>query len=322
MSPDSCIWLTNQFNVMANKKSIVKTILTIILAFFTVLLVVFCKNAFSYKIPGSSVGVSAISQVGDIDTLFVGASSFRKGINMHKIDEQLGENSYMLTYNGNQPMNMDVEIKELFEHGTKIKTLIVEFDPGMIDAHADLSDKRLLWDIGLSSKLYIWKLLAERDDADFFMCFDYWVSSNIDYMFTYPISKPIISRRYFKGGNTGEDDVAGLSAEELDALPVKEDPGFSSLQNHAILDIVKLCENNGTKIVFLESPNYKKMYEDSNYAQKSDDLKFFLAALDVQVITKEDLEFDYANPSYYSDLSHMSTEGMNVYTDEIIDLFR
>lgn len=305
---------------MTNKKTIVKTITTIIMAFLTVLLVVLCKNALSCKIPGATVGVSAVSQVGEIDTLFVGASSFRKGINMHTVDEKLGNGSYMLTYNGNQPMNMDVEIKELFDNGIKIKTLVVEFDPGMIDAHADLSDKRLLWDIGLNSKLYIWNLLSEREDADFFMGFDYWVSSNIDYMFTYPISKPVISKRYYKGGNTGEDDVAGLSESELDALPVKEDPGFSSLQNMALLDIVKLCEDNGTKLIFLESPNYKKMYDDSNYAQKAADLKAFLTALTVPVITKEDLQFDYTNPAYYSDLSHMSTDGMNVYTDEVIDL--
>lgn len=307
---------------MTNKKTIVKTITTIFLAFITVLLVVLCKNVFSCKIPGASVGVSAISQVKDIDTLFVGASSFRKGINMHTIDEELGSNSYMLTYNGNQPMNMDVEIKELFDNGTNIKKLVVEFDPGMIDAHADLSDKRLLWDIGLNSKLYIWQLLSQRDDADFFMCFDYWVSSNIDYMFTYPISKPVISRRYYKGGNTGDDDVAGLSASELDALPVKEAPGFSSLQNQAILDIVRLCSENDTELIFLESPNYKKMYDDENYARKSADLKSFLEALDVPVITKEDLNFDYTNPAYYSDLSHMSTEGMNIYTKEIVEILK
>lgn len=305
---------------MKNKKTVVKTILTVLLAFVITGAVVLCKNAFSCKIPGASVGVASIAQKGHIDNLFVGASSFRKGINMHTVDEKLGGDSYMLTYNGNQPMNMDVEIQELFDKGTKIDTLIVEFDPGMIDAHADLSDKRLLWDIGLDSKIKIWNLLSKREDADFFMCFDYWVSSNIDYMFTYPFSKPIISKRYYKGGNTGYDEVSGLTKEEIEALPVKEDAGFSSLQKQSLMNIINNCSLNGTKLIVLESPNYKKMYEDSNYAEKARDLRFFLEALDVTVITKEDLEFDYTNPSYYSDLSHMSSDGMNKYTSEIIEL--
>lgn len=307
---------------MSSKKTVVKTIVTIILAFLGVLLIVFLKNAYSRNIPGAKVGVAAIAKEKNIDTLFVGASSFRKGINMHTIEEKLPGNSFMLTYNGNQPMNMDIEISELIEAETKINTLVVEFDPGMIDAHADLSDKRLLWDIGLESKIKIWSLLSEREDADFFMMFDYWVSSNIDYMFTYPVANPVISKRYYRGGNTGEDEVSGLSRDELYALPVKEEAGFSDLQRNSLLHIISLCKDNGIRLIFLESPNYIKMYEDKNYAEKSEMLRQFAIDNGILVITKEDLNFDYANAAYYSDLSHMSTEGMNVYTEEIIELLK
>ena len=303
-----------------NKKIITKTAYTIILAFIVTGAVVFAKNAFSRNIPGATVGVASIAEKGEIDTLFVGASSFRKGINMHTIEDILPGESYMLTYNGNQPLNMDIEIRELFDAGTKIRTLVVEFDPGMIDAHADLSDKRLLWDIGLSSKLEIWNLLSQREDADFFMMYDYWVSSNIDYMFTYPISKPVISKRYYRGGNNGEDDVKGLSADELNALPVKEDPGFSDLQRRSLDNIIANCKANGTRLIVLESPNYKKMYEDKNYAEKCKLLKEYFVSQDIVTYTKDDIDFDYTNPDYYSDLSHMSTNGMNEFTDKVIKI--
>ena len=308
-----------------NISTIKKTCITIATSFLATGLIVLCKNAFSKDIPGASVGVSAIADIcnlneNGIDTLFIGASSFRKGINMHTIAENLPGESYMLTYNGNQPMNMDIEMTELYNSNAKIKTLVLEFDPGMIDAHADLSDKRLLWDIGLDSKTKIWKYLSNREDADFFMMYDYWVSSNIDYMFTYPVSKPIISKRYYRGGNTGEDDVKGLTMEELNALPVKEDPGFSDLQKQSLDNIISLCNEHNTKLIVLESPNYKKMYDDSNYAKKAEILRDYFKDNNVTIYTKEDLSFDYTNPSFYSDLSHMSSEGMNVYTEEIIDI--
>ena len=301
------------------KNTILKTAATIILAFAIFLAVVAIK-ANSSSLFHSSVGVTAVKNMKEVDTLFVGASSFRKGLNMHTIDENLDGSSYMLTYNGNQPMNMYLEIRELFNSGVKIDTLVMEFDPGMISSGPDLSDKRLLWDIDFTSQWNLWKLLSKREDADFFMFYDYWVSSNIDYLATYPVSAPVISKRYYLGGNTGEDNVPGLSADELESLDVIEAEGFAELQKSSLQDIIDLCKANNTKLICLESPNYKKMYEDANYAEKTELLKGFLKDNNITTITKDDLSFDYSNPAYYSDLSHMSTEGMNVYTKEIIDL--
>ena len=39
-------------------------------------------------------------------------------------------------------------------------------------------------------------------------------------------------------------------------------------------------------------------------------------------INFEDLDFDYTNPAYYSDLSHMSSEGMNAFTEQVIKLLK
>jgi len=150
--------------------------------------------------------------------------------------------------------------------------------------------------------------------------FDYFVSSNMDYLITYPLAKPVISKRYYKGGNTGEDEVKGLTAEELDALEVKEEAGFNELQKESLKHIIDLCRENNTNLIFLESPNYIKMYCDENYREKHELLKEFLEEENIRCITKDDLKFDYKNPSCYSDLSHMSSEGMNLYTKEIIEI--
>ncbi len=225
----------------------------------------------------------------------------------------------MLTYNGNQPMNMDVELSQIIEAGVIPKTLIVEFDPAMISNHADLSDKRLLWDIDMASKVYIWRELAKREDADFFMFFDYWVSSNIDYLATYPVSYPLISNRYYLGGNNGEEYTESKSAEELDAMPIKEDAGIHELQKASIMHIIKLCNDNDIRLIFAESPNYKTMYQDANYENKQEILKSILDEENITCYTAKDYSFDYTNPEYYSDLTHMSSKGMDEYTKELIE---
>ena len=164
-----------------------KTIRTIIISFLIVFAVVMLKNCCSYMLPNHAFGIRYIIGEGKADYLFVGSSSFRKGINMMTLEKELGDNTYALTYNGNQPMNVYIELKQMLEAGTEIDTIIYELEPGMVDRGADLSDKRLLWDIDMKSKHEIWQHLKERDDADFFMFYDYYVSSNMDYLLTYPV---------------------------------------------------------------------------------------------------------------------------------------
>lgn len=313
-----------------------KTIITITIAFMVFILAVVGKNAFSKDLPNGSMGVQAAISRGrssateingakiytGIDNLFIGASSFRKGINMHTIENDLNGQSFMVVYNGNQPMNMDVELSEIIEANVVPKNLIVEFDPAMISNHADLSDKRLLFDIDMDSKVKIWRDLSSREDADFFMFYDYWVSSNIDYLATYPVSYPLISKRYYLGGNNGEEFTASKSKEELDELPIKEDAGFNELQKSSIMHIIKMCKDNGIRLIFIESPNYYTMYQDENYAGKQELLKGLLKDEGIEVYSADDLPFDSSNPEYYSDLTHMSTKGMEEYTKIVVDILK
>ncbi len=299
-----------------------KTIITITTAFLIVFAVVMLKNCCSYMLPNNAFGIRYIIGEGKADYLFVGSSSFRKGIDMMALEKELGENTYALTYNGNQPMNVYVELKQMLEAGTEIGTLIYELEPGMVDRGADLSDKRLLWDIDMKSKHEIWQYLKDRDDADFFMFYDYYVSSNMDYLITYPISYPMIAKRYYKGGNNGSDISAAKTKEELDKLPIKEDPGIDELQRESLKKIISLCESNGIKLIFLEPPKYIRMYSDKNFSDKINELVTFLRDEGGTVIMGEDMGFDNTNPDYYADLSHMSGEGMAVFTDKVIEVLK
>ena len=299
-----------------------KTILTITIAFIIVLSVVMLKNCCSYMIPNDSFGIRYIISEKQADYLFIGSSSFRKGIDMRVLEKELGESTYMVTYNGNQPMNVLVELKQMLEAGTEIGTLVYELEPGMVDRGADLSDKRLLFDIDMKSKKEIWSYLSEREDADFFMFFDYYVSSNMDYLLTYPISYPMIAKRYYKGGNNGEDLSPAKTKDELMALPIKEDPGIDALQRESLVNIIDLCDDNGIELIFLEPPKYIAMYSDKNFSEKFDELIDLLRENNAEVVLADDLHFDNTNPDYYADLSHMSGDGMTEFTNRVIEVLQ
>lgn len=299
-----------------------KTVITIISAFILFIAVVMVKNAYSYKIPNDEMGIQAVIAMKDVDYLFLGSSSFRKGVNMKELEQELDGSSFMLTYNGNQPMNAMIELQEIIKAGTNVNTLVYEIEPGMIDRGADLSDKRLLWDVDLDSKLQIWNYLKDREDADFFMFFDYWVSSNMDYMITYPVAHKVIAKRYYKGGNDGEDVSEARTEEELMNLPIKEDPGIDQLQLDSIVNIINMCNDNGIELIFLEPPKYKAIYADANFASKHEDMVNLLKENGATYYLGEDLGFDNTNAQYYSDISHMSKEGMEELTKDIIKVIK
>jgi len=299
-----------------------KTVTTIIIAFLIVFSVVMLKNCCSYMIPNNAFGIRYITAQKNVDYLFVGSSSFRKGIDMKALEKEMGEGTYMLTYNGNQPMNVWIELKQILEAGTDVGTVIYELEPGMVDRGADLSDKRLLFDIDMKSKSEIWHYLSERDDADFFMFFDYYVSSNMDYLVTYPISYPLIAKRYYKGGNNGEDLSMAKTKEELEALPIDEEPGIDELQKESLINIISLCNDNGIELIFLEPPKYIRMYQDKDFSEKFDELIAFLDDQGARTVLSDELKFDNTNPDYYADLSHMSGDGMAEFTKCVINVLK
>ncbi|HOO27043.1 MAG TPA: hypothetical protein PLU43_01155 [Lachnospiraceae bacterium] len=291
-----------------------KTIITILTALVVFFGIVMLKNCCSCLIPNHVMGVRSIIAQKQVDTLFLGSSAYRKGLDMYMLEEELDGESYALTYNGNQPLNMALELKEILNAGTKIKYLIVDFNPSMMDRGADLSDKRLLWDISMEGKLSLWKELAKKEDTDFFTFYDYFVLSNNDYMITYPFSYPLIAKRYYRGGSTQADEASGSTQEELEALEVVEDPGIDELQLQSVGEIITRCMENDIRLIFMESPRYQTMADNQNYADKSAALKAYLEEQDVETVLTADLGFDNTNPAYYSDLTHMSGEGKREFT--------
>ena len=300
-------------------KELKKIITTALVALVFFAAVIYAKNAWSYKLSNDSMGVRSVVAQKHIDTLFIGSSAYRKGIDMYMIEKELPGKNFMLTYNGNQPFNMAIELQEILASGCTIDRLILDFNPSMVDRGADLSDKRLLWDISMDGKRKLWSELKKREGAGLFTWYDYWVSSNVDYMVTYPVAKPMISARYYLGGSASTEMSAGLSKEELEKLEIIENPGIDELQYESINAIIDLCQSKQIELIFLECPRYITMAEDINYAEKSKALKELIESKGVSVITGKELNFDNTNNLYYADLTHMSGDGSTVLTEKIIE---
>ncbi len=293
-----------------------KTMISISISLIIVLGVVMLKNCFSYMLPNDAMGIRAVVAKKHVSQLFLGASAFRKGIDVKMLEEELPGESFVLTYNGNQPYNMSLELKEILEEGTVVDTVIADFNPSMINEDANLSDKRFLWDTKFSTKWALWKEISKREDASFYMFYDYFVLSNNEYMITYPIAYPLIAERYYRGGSL--DDDAGTTEERLLELEVAEKSGFHKLQEKAIMDMISICDQYGVKLIFVESPRYIKMAEDANYKEKSKALAELLEASGIEYYCATDLDFDNKQAAYYTDLVHMSGEGKRLFTSQII----
>lgn len=298
-----------------NARKILTTIIIILMIFFGF---VFGKNIYSYKIPNNSMGVRSVVAQKKIDTLFIGSSGYRKGVDMNRIISSVPGNSFMLTYNGNEPFNIYIELKELLKENVEIGTLIVDLNPTMAEKDADLSDKRLLFDISMAGKQELWNKIKENPTSDLFTFYDYWVLSNNDYLITYPLSFPLISSRYYYGGGTNNDITEGKTYEELAELPVSEGPEINPLQKDSIINIINLCHDNGIDLIFLESPRYSTLENDINYSNKLHELVNLISSYNVKCITYEDINFDINSAELFSDLTHLSGDGRDAFTADII----
>ena len=107
-------------------KRTIKILAGVVLA---VLLVTVIKNEYARLLPVSSYGMQAAVKKGTIDHLFIGSSMFRQGLSIDVLEEELAGSVYILSYNGNQPAFMAMELEYMLEEGLEIGTLYVDLYP-------------------------------------------------------------------------------------------------------------------------------------------------------------------------------------------------
>lgn len=284
-------------------------------------LLVVLKNEYARLLPVSTYGMQAAIERGETENLFIGSSMFRQGLSIDVLEEELPGSSYILSYNGNQPALMAMELAYMLEEGLEVKNLYIDLYPYTAAADPWISDTKILLDTDLDFKIQAWRLMAENSGASFSDFFEFFVTANNEQLLTYPINNALVSSQFRNGGTLLQQE--GSTREELYALGMLGSrDGLNEAQTKGYREIAALAEEYGLNLYFLETPKYERMYADPDYMEL-----YQLCLEEVQrlkaewngsgsfeVLCAEDLDFDSSDAGNFQDLIHLSSAGRTEYT--------
>ena len=298
-----------------------RILLTIGGALLAAFLLVVLKNEYARLLPVSTYGMQAAIERGETENLFIGSSMFRQGLSIDVLEEELPGSSYILSYNGNQPALMAMELAYMLEEGLEVKNLYIDLYPYTAAADPWISDTKILLDTDLDFKIQAWRLMAENSGASFSDFFEFFVTANNEQLLTYPINNALVSSQFRNGGTLLQQE--GSTREELYALGMLGSrDGLHEAQMEGYRKIAALAEEYGLNLYFLETPKYERMYADPDYMEL-----YQLCLEEVQrlkaewngsgsfeVLCAEDLDFDSSDAGNFQDLIHLSSAGRTEYT--------
>ena len=298
-----------------------RILLTIAGALLAALLLVLVKNEYARLLPVSTYGMQAAIAQGDTENLFIGSSMFRQGLSIDVLEEGLPGSSYILSYNGNQPALMAMELEYMLEEGLEVKSLYIDLYPYTAAADPWLSDTKLLLDTDLDFKLRAWELMRRSSGASFSDFYEFFVTANNEQLLTYPVNNALVSSQFRNGGTLLEQ--AGKTREELYALgTLGSRDGLNEAQVEGYRRLVALAEEYDLNLYFLETPKYERMYADEDYLELYGLCLETVRGLEKEwngkgsfrIICAEDLDFDSSDAGNFQDLIHLSAAGRTEYT--------
>lgn len=295
-----------------------KAIISMAAALLIIAAAVAVKNVYSCEVPIGNRGIRSAIKEGDLDILFIGSSTFRSNLDIHELDAAFNDRAYIISYGGNQYVAADIQYDEIKNRSDKSYGLMVfELDPLMLTEEVKLSDSRVIWDLSFPGKLALWDKLKNAGNTDFSVMYEYFVTSGMDDLITYPITERIYSTRYYKGAKTDDTKSSGrefLENEEFDI----SDSKLVKPQADAVIETIEKCRRDGQDFIFLECPHYYRLEEDPKYEEYHEYFVKLMDEYDVDCIYAHDVDFNNHEPEYFEDMSHMSGEGRRVYTKELI----
>lgn len=296
-------------------KKILITIFTVILS---IVIAVLLKNIYSKDIPISNRGINDAINSGKLDILFVGSSTFRADIDMPTIDEAHDGRVYNISYGGNHFVANTIQYDEIKKRKkSNIDLFIFELGPLILTEPVKLTDSRMIWDLSLDGKIRLWKKMAESGSTTPASMYEYFVTSGMDDILTYPVTEPIYSTRYYKGAKTDETPSPGLEYLENENFDIS-DASLIEAQEAALREMIANCQKDGQKILFLECPHYYRLQENYVYQKYRNIFISILEENNVDYILADDVDFDDHNPNYFEDMNHLSYEGRKLYTEMLI----
>lgn len=296
-----------------------KIILTTLIAMVLTFLAVFAKNVYSCRIPIHNRGISALISSGDLDILFIGSSTFRANIDPEILDEKYDGRDFILAYGGNQLVATDIQYDEIkMRNPNKTDLIVLELDPLMLTEEIKLSDSRVIWDLSWDGKLRLWNEMAEGSEVTFPLAFEYFITSGMDDLVTYPITEPFYATRYYKGAKTDMTPSSGIDYLENEEFDIS-DSKLIAAQEAALRSIIDKCKKDSANYVFVESPHYYRLFNDETYKEYRSYILDILDECGCPYILADDVEFDIYNADYFEDMSHMSYLGRKEYTKLLLE---
>lgn len=299
-----------------NKKKILTSILIIVLS---LVITVVIKNEYSrLLLKDASYGIPALIEKREIRNLYIGSSMFRQGLDIYILEDGC-EDSYILAYNGNQPATEQIELEYILDKGVTIKNLYVDMYLYTLTANPSISDEKIFLELDTSTKYKLWDEICEHKLDTFWSM---WVTSNNDQLLTWPVSSRIVNSQFHKGGTISE--TGSLSTNEYIKLSAPtSDNVVDDKQRDAIVDIIKLCEENDINLCFVDTPKSLSVCTDESYRQGMDDYRKLLDEHNVLYICQgEDYDFDISNSRYYQDAIHLSSVGRREFSAILNDAIR
>ena len=290
-----------------------KRIFSVFTIVFVVILLIIKAEYASLIYRDSTYGMPALVAKGGIENLYLGSSMFRQGLDIESIENHQGD-SYILAYNGNQPVSELIELEYLISNNVKIKNLYVDMYAYSMTAEPDINDDKLLLETDIATK---YRLMKSVEDKSLQKLWSVCVSANNDMIMTAPIINPILNNQFRSGGALSVTE--GLDGDEYNKLapPVDTDI-INEEQKKAVGDIVTLCRKNDIDVVFIETPKSRVVMEDKNYKSIMKSYRELLDEQGVQFVSSADYEFDYDNSYLFIDAIHLSYQGRVNFCENLL----
>lgn len=291
-----------------------KLLITIDLAIVLFLGIVIVKDQFEHILfNNANYGLAKIIKKEKVDNLFIGSSMFRHGIDA-KVLEENNLDSYILSYNGNNPILELWTIKYLINKNVEINNLYVDMYAYSLTTKPSISDSKILMEVDLKGKYELYKLLNEKPNfSDFYSIF---VSSNIDILLTYPIYYPIINNTFYKGSIT--NGKTGISDDELANLELIPEANIDNRNIDAIIELIRLCKNNNINLTFIETPKSYIIANNTHYQDLMNNYKNILNNFETNFYLASDIDNNISNDANNcADLIHLSNDGREKYSTSL-----
>lgn len=258
----------------------------------------------------ATYGLTALSQKGHVSNLYIGSSMFGKGLNPQLLDED----SWILAYNGTQPVLIAWMLDELLSRGLTIDTLYVDLYAYSAAAEPALSDNRIFLDLTPDKTASLIRSVY-GSNASLPVWWEALVSANNESLLTWPVYSRLVNANYLNGGRLQDFEGSTKAAlQQAGVYGISEE--IHPAQEAAWRHIAETAQRNGIRLFWVETPKYCLTMENKGYRAVMDKLNALAESCGVTVLS--DFPGISDDPACFIDAIHLSAKGRDLFTSSLV----